>query len=186
VNDTAAEPKHQKTLIDLNYEYETGSGRVIVDPVEAEVELGKALASQLKLDKTGKVVLWPQPSDDRHDPQNWPKNRKLKNLIISTMAAFIPDFDSGIGVACLFPLAREYRTTPGELVNFPPGAWRTHRCHVSKALWPASDFVLVSGVWPGFLDWLYLCAQPEYLCCDALLECFFLDCSTSYGAPSCD
>jgi len=117
VNDTAAEPKHQKTLIDLNYEYETGSGRVIVDPVEAEVELGKALASQLKLDKTGKVVLWPQPSDDRHDPQNWPKNRKLKNLIISTMAAFIPDFDSGIGVACLFPLAREYRTTPGEVNN---------------------------------------------------------------------
>ncbi|KNZ54391.1 hypothetical protein VP01_295g4 [Puccinia sorghi] len=129
VNDTIAEPKYQKRLVDLNYEYETGSGRVIVDPVEAEVEvtqhllnihlptLGKTLASQLKLDKTGQVVLWPQPSDDRHDPQNWSKNRKLTNLIISTMAAFIPDFNSGIGVACLFPLAREYRTTPGEVNN---------------------------------------------------------------------
>ncbi|PLW14193.1 hypothetical protein PCANC_00168 [Puccinia coronata f. sp. avenae] len=110
-------PKNEKTLVDLNYEYETGSGRVIVDPAEAEVELGKALASQLKLDKSGKVVLWPQPSDDRHDPQNWSDSRKLKNLIISTMAAFIPDFNSGIGVACLFPLAREYQTTPGEINN---------------------------------------------------------------------
>ncbi|KAA1081562.1 hypothetical protein PGTUg99_017568 [Puccinia graminis f. sp. tritici] len=106
-----------RRLVDLNYEYERGSGRVIVDPAEAEVELGKSLASQLKLDKTGKVVLWPQPSADPNDPQNWSDNRKLKNLVISTMAAFIPDFNSGIGVACLFPLAREYRTTPGEINN---------------------------------------------------------------------
>jgi hypothetical protein len=114
-----------RRLVDLNYEYERGSGRVIVDPAEAEIEviqqflvfyeprrqahviirlwgrlildltfrssrkLGKSLAAQLKLDKTGKVVLWPQPSADPNDPQNWSDNRKLKNLIISTMAAFV-------------------------------------------------------------------------------------------------
>lgn len=43
VNDTIAEPKYQKRLVDLNYEYETGSGRVIVDPVEAEVEVTQHL-----------------------------------------------------------------------------------------------------------------------------------------------
>ncbi|KAI7950492.1 hypothetical protein MJO29_009166 [Puccinia striiformis f. sp. tritici] len=117
VENTIGEPKESRGLVDLNYEYETGSGRVIIDPVEAEVELGKPLASQLKLDKTGKVVLWPQPSEDPNDPQNWSDSRKLKNLIICTMAAFIPDFDSGIGVACLFPLAKEYGTTPGKINN---------------------------------------------------------------------
>ncbi|WAR59455.1 hypothetical protein PtB15_11B95 [Puccinia triticina] len=117
VDNRAGVSKNPRTLMDLNYEYETGSGRVIVDPGEAEVELGERLASQLKLDKSGKVILWPQPSGDPSDPQNWSDTRKLKNLIICTMAAFIPDFNSGIGVACLFPLAREYRTTPGEINN---------------------------------------------------------------------
>jgi hypothetical protein len=45
VNNTMPVPKDEKTLVDLNYEYETGSGRVIVDPAEAEVEVIHQLPS---------------------------------------------------------------------------------------------------------------------------------------------
>lgn len=106
-----------KSFIDLNYEYETGSGRVIVDPAEAKNELGALVASKLKLDKTGQVVLWPQPSDDPEDPQNWDDFRKFKILVVMTMAAFVTDFSNSVGIACLFPLAKEYNTTPGQINN---------------------------------------------------------------------
>lgn len=65
------------------------------------------------------MVLWPQPSDDPNDPQNvrvllninvlvqimiiifmvyqWSDQRKALHLLIITMAAFVPDFDSAIG-----------------------------------------------------------------------------------------
>ena len=33
------------------------------------------------------------------------------------MAAFVPDFDSGIGIASLFPLAAEFKTTPTVINN---------------------------------------------------------------------
>lgn len=62
------------------------------------------------------MVLWPQPYDDPNDPQNvrvyrcvspdsgnsrimmqWSDRRKALHLLIITMAAFVPDFDSAIG-----------------------------------------------------------------------------------------
>lgn len=86
---------------------------------QARVEFGEALASNLKLSKDGSMVLWPQPSDDPNDPQNvrvllninvlvqimiiifmvyqWSDQRKALHLLIITMAAFVPDFDSAIG-----------------------------------------------------------------------------------------
>lgn len=86
---------------------------------QAKVEFGEALASNLKLSKDGSMVLWPQPSDDPNDPQNvrvllninvlvqimiiifmvyqWSDQRKALHLLIITMAAFVPDFDSAIG-----------------------------------------------------------------------------------------
>jgi hypothetical protein len=37
---------------------------------EARIEFGDMVASRLKLSPDGKIVLWPQPSDDPEDPQN--------------------------------------------------------------------------------------------------------------------
>ncbi|KAG2355313.1 hypothetical protein BDR07DRAFT_1426526 [Suillus spraguei] len=48
------------------------------------------MASRLKLSPDGSKVLWPQPADDSNDPQN------NMHLIIITMSAVVPDFDSGI------------------------------------------------------------------------------------------
>ncbi|TRM62260.1 major facilitator superfamily domain-containing protein [Schizophyllum amplum] len=51
------------------------------------------------------------------DPQNWSTRRKALQLFIMTLAAVVPDFDSGIGIAAMFALAEEYDTTPGIIVN---------------------------------------------------------------------
>ncbi len=64
---------------------------------EAKIELGEAVAARLKLTKDGTKVLWPQPSDSPRDPQNWTTRRKNVQLLIATLAAVVPDFDSGIG-----------------------------------------------------------------------------------------
>lgn len=39
-------------------------------------ELGRVPNIALKYDKTGTIVLIPQPSDDPNDPLNWPRWRK--------------------------------------------------------------------------------------------------------------
>lgn len=43
-------------------------------------------------------VLWPQPTDSPNDPQNWSDHEKTIHLIVITLAAIVPDFDSGIGM----------------------------------------------------------------------------------------
>jgi hypothetical protein len=101
---------------------------------EAKVELGEAVAAKLKLSADGTKVLWPQPTDSPFDPQNWSGRRKALQLIIITLAAIVPDFDSGIGkfndqalwsnrslsqtgIASIFALAAQYDTTPGVINN---------------------------------------------------------------------
>ena len=42
--------------------------------------------TQLKYDKTGKIVLVPQPSDDPNDPLNWPRWRKEVFLLAAMWA----------------------------------------------------------------------------------------------------
>ncbi|KAI0305254.1 major facilitator superfamily domain-containing protein [Multifurca ochricompacta] len=103
--------------IDLTTYHESHAGRLILDPREARIELGDKIASRLKLSPDGKTVLWPQPTDDPEDPQNWPERRKTVQLIIITLAAIVPDFDSGIGIASIFALAGQYHTTTGEINN---------------------------------------------------------------------
>ncbi|KAF9445589.1 MFS general substrate transporter [Macrolepiota fuliginosa MF-IS2] len=103
--------------INLYSFHEQRAGRLIVDPEEARVELGEAVASRLKLTKDGTKVLWPQPTDSPKDPQNWSSRRKHLQLLIVTLAAIVPDFDSGIGIASLFPLAEQFGTTTGEINN---------------------------------------------------------------------
>ncbi|KAG6850295.1 hypothetical protein H0H93_015237 [Arthromyces matolae] len=97
--------------IDLLSYHEKNAGRLIVDPQEAKIELGEHIASQLKLTKDGTKILWPQPTDSPDDPQNWSDRRKTIQLIIITLAAIVPDFDSGIGIAAIFALATQYNTT---------------------------------------------------------------------------
>ncbi|KAI5888384.1 MFS general substrate transporter [Schizophyllum commune H4-8] len=93
------------------------AGRLVVDPEEARVEFGDAFASRLKTTEDGKTILWPQPYDTPEDPQNWSSRRKALQLFIVTLAAIVPDFDSGIGIASLFALAKEYDTTTGVINN---------------------------------------------------------------------
>ncbi|KAG6379850.1 MFS general substrate transporter [Boletus reticuloceps] len=99
--------------VDLLAYYEEAAGRLVVDPQRARVEFGDAVASRLKLSEDGTMVLWPQPCDDPNDPQNWSDRRKALHLLIITMAAFVPDFDSAIGIKLhvLFSACRPSLTT---------------------------------------------------------------------------
>ncbi|KAG2355312.1 major facilitator superfamily domain-containing protein [Suillus spraguei] len=99
--------------VDFVAYYEQAAGRLVVGPKQAKVEFGEVMASRLKLSPDGSKVLWPQPADDPNDPQNWTDFRKNMHLIIITMSAVVPDFDSAIGIASIFALAKTYETTSG-------------------------------------------------------------------------
>ncbi|TDL19636.1 MFS general substrate transporter [Rickenella mellea] len=103
--------------IDFDNYMEENAGSLVIDPEEAKREFGDAAASKLKLSPDGSTVLWPQPSDDPEDPQNWTDRRKLVHLLVITLAAIVPDFDSGIGIAGIFALAKQYDTTTGVINN---------------------------------------------------------------------
>ncbi|TKA57187.1 hypothetical protein B0A53_01143 [Rhodotorula sp. CCFEE 5036] len=97
--------------------FKAEAGRLVVDPEEARVEYGEEVASRLKRNKRGDKILWPQPSDDPDDPQNWSTRKKNIQLLVLTMASFVPDFNSGLGIASLFALAEEFDTTTTEINN---------------------------------------------------------------------
>ncbi|KAF9064973.1 hypothetical protein BDP27DRAFT_1366786 [Rhodocollybia butyracea] len=61
--------------------------------------------------------MWPQPTDDPLDPQNWSGRKKDWHLVIIALATIVPDFDSAIGIASVFPLAIQYHTTTGRINN---------------------------------------------------------------------
>ena len=73
--------------VDLTTYHEQRAGRLVLDPKcvflsfrwhpllispnsEARIEFGDTVASRLKLSPDGRIVLWPQPTDDPEDPQN--------------------------------------------------------------------------------------------------------------------
>ncbi|GAA5936907.1 hypothetical protein JCM3775_002741 [Rhodotorula graminis] len=95
--------------------FKPADGRLVVDPAEARVEYGDEIASRLKTNSDGTKILWPQPSDDPNDPQNWSSRQKSLQLLILTMSAFVPDFNSGLGIASLFNLAAAFNTTTEEI-----------------------------------------------------------------------
>ncbi|CCM05345.1 uncharacterized protein FIBRA_07559 [Fibroporia radiculosa] len=110
------------TSIDLFTYHERNAGRLVLDPEEAKIEFGEEVAKRLKLSRDGTKVLWPQPTDDPEDPQNWSDRRKNFQLFIITLAAIVPDFDSGIGIASIFALAKQYDTTSG-VINDLTSNW---------------------------------------------------------------
>ncbi|BGP37217.1 hypothetical protein JCM10449v2_001122 [Rhodotorula kratochvilovae] len=95
--------------------FKPSDGRLVVDPAEARVEYGEEIAGKLKTNSDGTKILWPQPSDDPNDPQNWSIRKKNIQLIVLTMASFVPDFASGLGIASLFDLAAAFNTTTEEI-----------------------------------------------------------------------
>lgn len=95
---------------------EKRDGRWVLDPEEARQEFGDEIASKLKLSHDGKYVLWPQPLGVE-DPQGWSEGRKRKMLAIAALAAIVPDFSSGVGIAALFNLAAQFETTPNAINN---------------------------------------------------------------------
>ncbi|KAK7052625.1 MFS general substrate transporter [Favolaschia claudopus] len=103
--------------INLYSFHEQNAGRLVIDPAEAKIEFGEAVAARLKLSRDGTKVLWPQPTDSPDDPQNWSDRRKFALLVIVTLAAIVPDFDSGIGIASIFKLAQQFNTTTDEINN---------------------------------------------------------------------
>ncbi|PFH48084.1 hypothetical protein AMATHDRAFT_6124 [Amanita thiersii Skay4041] len=116
-NDSEKQSSGDFQDIDLATFHEKHAGRLVIDPAEAKVEFGVEAAARLKLSADGTKVLWPQPTDSSLDPQNWSDFQKTLHLIIITLASIVPDFDSGIGIAAIFALAREYNTTPGVINN---------------------------------------------------------------------
>ncbi|KAF8877199.1 major facilitator superfamily domain-containing protein [Infundibulicybe gibba] len=109
--------KKRSQSTDIYTFHERRVGRLVLDPKEAVVEFGELFTSRLKLTKDGTKILWPQPTDDPEDPQNWSDRRKGVQLLIITLAAIVPDFDSGIGIASVFLLAKEFHTTTGVINN---------------------------------------------------------------------
>ncbi|KAJ7645303.1 hypothetical protein B0H17DRAFT_458222 [Mycena rosella] len=100
-----------RTAADLLGYHERNAGRLVVDPAEARRAFGKAVAARLKLSADGRGVLWLQPTADPEDPQNWSDARKSLQLLIIMLASIVLDLIGSIGVAAIFPLAAEYRTT---------------------------------------------------------------------------
>ncbi|KAF7312893.1 Efflux pump rdc3 [Mycena kentingensis (nom. inval.)] len=101
--------------LDLASYHERNAGRLVVDPREAYKVFGPDVARSLKLTADGTTILWPQPTADPEDPQNWSERRKTTQLIIITLASFVPDFVGSIGVAAIFALAEEYDSTPNHV-----------------------------------------------------------------------
>ncbi|KAG6915345.1 hypothetical protein DXG01_012019 [Tephrocybe rancida] len=112
-----AETRSYADDVDLSSFHEKRAGRLVIDPEEARIEFGEAIASRLKLSRDGTKILWPQPHDSELDPMNWSDRRKNFLLFIVILATIVPDFDSGIGIAAIFALAEQYDTTAGVINN---------------------------------------------------------------------
>ena len=59
----------------------------------------------LKTAHDGKTVLIPQPSSDPNDPLNWSPVKKHVTLLVISVVAFMPDFESSLGIVTLLPQA---------------------------------------------------------------------------------
>ena len=62
--------------------------------------------ANLQTTKDGKTILIPQPSSDPNDPLNWSSVKKHLILMVITVATFVPDFGSSMGVITLLPQSK--------------------------------------------------------------------------------
>ncbi|KAJ3571273.1 hypothetical protein NP233_g3860 [Leucocoprinus birnbaumii] len=170
-----------RSEIDLLAFHEQNAGRLIVNPEEAKIELGEEVAARLKLTQDGTKVLWPQPTDSEKDPQNWTDRRKNFQLLIITLAAIVPDFDSGIGIASLFPLAAQFNTSTDEINNLTSKMGKYFRCNRHAAMGSPAGSILVSSVSSRLPRWLHFCAQFTDVRCYAVLDGILWHSATSNG-----
>jgi len=105
------------SIDELHIYHEKAAGRLVIDPEEAYVEFGEEIASSLKLSEDGTKILWPQPYDDPHDPQNWGSSRKNVQLLIITLAAITPNFYIAIGIAGVFDLAKTFGVSADKITS---------------------------------------------------------------------
>lgn len=61
--------------------------------------------------------MWRRRLAEKWRLYQWSDARKNFQLFIITLAAVVPDFDSGIGIASIFALAKQYDTTTGVINN---------------------------------------------------------------------
>ncbi|KAF2280732.1 MFS transporter-like protein [Westerdykella ornata] len=76
-------------LEDHKLEHVPGTAFVLEDERRREEEQAIARDANLKYDKTGKILLVPQPSDDPNDPLNWPLWKRDIILFILSLVSVI-------------------------------------------------------------------------------------------------
>ncbi|KAF2134125.1 MFS transporter-like protein [Dothidotthia symphoricarpi CBS 119687] len=84
-------------LEDHKLKHVPGTAQVLQSDKRREVEQNVARNANLKYDKTGKILLVPQPSDDPNDPLNWPIRKRdsiiallsLLSVIASTLSPLL-------------------------------------------------------------------------------------------------
>ena len=88
---------------------------------EVEVEAGTAAGAGVRVAADGHTRLIPTPSDDAHDPLNWPARRKRLALFAVAYAALLPDYGSATGAITLLPQAAQWRMSEDEVNHSQAG-----------------------------------------------------------------
>lgn len=78
---------------------------------EVHVEDGAGV----RLARDGHTRLIPTPSDDAHDPLNWPQLKKNLVLVVVAYTALLPDYGSATGAITLLPQAQQWHMSEDEV-----------------------------------------------------------------------
>ncbi|KAF5312000.1 hypothetical protein D9619_002495 [Psilocybe cf. subviscida] len=114
-SDSSGPTVDEKHPIDIYSIHEINAGRLVLDLAQARTEFPEEISSRLKTSKDGKYILWPQPTDDPKDPQNWSDRRKNFQLFIVILASILSDFDAAIGIPAVFDLAKQFGKTTTQI-----------------------------------------------------------------------
>ncbi|KAI8936138.1 hypothetical protein NX059_007634 [Plenodomus lindquistii] len=96
-------------LEDTKLEHVPGTAHVLAGDARREVEQSAARHMGLKYDKTGKILLVPQPSDDPNDPLNWPLWKRDTIIFLLSLLSVIAATLSPILAANTVSLALYFR-----------------------------------------------------------------------------
>jgi len=99
-------------------------------PYETTTASSDATPSEVKRSKTG-VKLEPQPSNDPHDPLNWPMRRKTTILGVICLSAFAGVAQGGVNVSGVVVQSFTYHVSVGAMVD----SVRANSSHENSAIW---------------------------------------------------
>lgn len=96
---------------------------------EVDVEDGSAseVGGAVRLARDGHTRLIPTPSDDPHDPLNWPSRKKHLALLVVAYTALLPDYGSATGAITLLPQAKQWQMSEDEVNHSQVGVSNTRR-----------------------------------------------------------